>query len=127
MKWIKTILFSLFGLLIINGGLSKFLHYMPTPEDLPAEVVKDSQALAEIVWLIPLIGIAEILGGLLILIPKTRALGALIVFPVMTGVLLHHSTVAVDGLPMALLIWALLIWIILDNKKKYLPLVQQLP
>ncbi|RZK64675.1 MAG: DoxX family protein, partial [Pedobacter sp.] len=41
MKTFKTILFSLFGLLLINGGLDKFLHYMPVPEQLPQELVKD--------------------------------------------------------------------------------------
>lgn len=45
---ILTILSALFGLLLINGGLDKFLHYMPTPEDLNPELIKDFQALVEI-------------------------------------------------------------------------------
>ncbi len=124
MKILKTILFSLFGLLLINGGLDKFLHYMPVPEGLPEELLKDSTALMEVAWLMPLVGAAELLGGLLILIPKTRALGALVIFPVMVGVLLTHITVAPDGLIIALIIWAILIWIIIDNRHKFLPLIK---
>lgn len=124
MKILKTILFSLFGLLFINGGLDKFLHYMPVPEGLPEELEKDNNAFAEIAWLMPLLGVAELLGGILILIPQTRALGVLVIFPVMTGILLTHLTVAPDGLLIALILWALLLWMIVDNKHKYLPLVR---
>ncbi|MBA9076901.1 DoxX family protein [Rufibacter quisquiliarum] len=113
----------LFGLLLINGGLNKFFNYMPVPENLPEELVKDSTALMEIAWLMPLIGFAEVLGGILIIFPKTRALGALVIFPVMVGVLLTHLLVEPTGLPIALVIWAILLWIIYENRKKYLPMV----
>ncbi len=121
---ILNILSVVYGLLFINGGLAKLLKYMPTPTDLPEAVVKDNAALAEIVWLMPLISCAEILGGLLIIIPKTRALGALIVFPVMVGVLLHHIFVDPKNIVMALIIWILLIAIIINNKEKYLPIIK---
>lgn len=114
----------LFGLLLINGGLDKFFHYMPVPEGLPEPLVKDTEALIEIAWLMPLVGLAELVGGILILFSKTRALGALIVFPVMVGVLLVHLTVAPEGLPIAIVIWAILGWIIYENRQKYLPIIQ---
>jgi uncharacterized membrane protein YphA (DoxX/SURF4 family) len=114
----------LFGLLLINGGLDKFFHYMPVPEGLPEPLVKDTEALMEIAWLMPLVGLAELVGGILILFSKTRALGALIVFPVMVGVLLVHLTVAPEGLPIAIVIWAILGWIIYENRQKYLPIIQ---
>jgi uncharacterized membrane protein YphA (DoxX/SURF4 family) len=121
---ILNILSIVYGLLFINGGLAKLLKYMPTPIDLPEAVVKDNAAMAEIVWLMPLISCAEILGGLLIIIPKTRALGALIVFPVMVGVLLHHIFVDPKNIVMALIIWIVLIAIIINNKEKYLPIIK---
>lgn len=123
-KKVLNVLSILFGLLLINGGLSKFFNYMPTPENLPEAVVKDNAALMEISWLMPLIALAEILGGLLILFPKTRALGALVIFPIMVGILLTHTFVAPSGLPMAIVLWAILLWIILDNKQKYLALIK---
>lgn len=123
-KKILNILSVLLGLLLMNGGLNKFFDYMPVPEGLPEAVVRDNAALAEISWLIPLVGFAEVLGGLLILLPRTRALGALVVFPVLAGVLLTHIFTAPEGLPVALVIWAILLWIIYDNREKYLPLVR---
>lgn len=117
---ILTAVSAIFGLLLINGGLNKFLEYMPTPENLNPELVKDFEAIDEISWLLPLIGTAEILGGALIIFPKTRALGALIVFPVMVGVLLTHIFVDPDQLVTAIVIWVILLWIIFDNRRKYL-------
>lgn len=123
-KKILNILSIVFGLLLINGGLAKFFNYMPVPTNLPEAVVKDNAALMEISWLMPLIASAELLGGLLIIYPKTRALGALVVFPVMVGVLLTHIFVDPSNLVIALIIWVILIGIILDNKEKYLTLIK---
>ena len=109
----------LFGLMFINAGLNKFLNYMPMPE----KMLKAMTAIMEIGWLLPLVGIAEIIGGLLIIIPKTRALGALIIFPIMVGITLTNIFQSSSGLPIVVILWAILIWIMVENRKKYLPLI----
>jgi uncharacterized membrane protein len=81
-------------------------------------------AFMEIVWLMPLVGTAEVLGGVLIIIPKTRALGALIIFPIMIGILLTNIIQDSKGLPFALVLAAILIWIMYENRAKYLPLIK---
>jgi putative oxidoreductase len=121
---IILVLSALLGLFLINAGLNKFFNYMPVPENMPEAVVKDGMAMMEIEWLMPLIAVAEIIGGLLLVIPKTRALGVLVVFPVMVGILLTHIFVAPDGLLIALIMWAVLLWIIYDSKEKYLGLLR---
>ncbi len=123
-KKVLHVLSIIFGLLLINGGLDKFFHYMPIPPDLPDPLVKDTAAIMEIVWLLPLIGLAEVVGGFFILFSKTRALGALIVFPVMVGVLLTHIFVAPSGLPIALVIWGILLWIIWENRNRFLQIIR---
>ncbi|SEL75130.1 DoxX family protein [Parapedobacter koreensis] len=123
-RTVLTVLSVLFGLLLINGGLNKFFNYMPVPEDIPEATAKDFGALMEIVWLMPLIGLAELVGGVLIIFPKTRALGALVIFPVMVGVLLTHIFVDTSGLITAIVIWVILLWIIYENREKYLPIVK---
>lgn len=123
-KTILLVLSVLLGLFLVNAGLNKFFNYMPMPENMPEAIVKDSMAMMEIEWLMPLIAWAEIIGGLLLAIPKTRALGALVIFPVMVGILLTHIFVAPDGLLMAVIMWVVLLWIMIDNKDKYLVLVK---
>ena len=115
----------LFGLLLINGGLNKFLNYMPVPADMPAEMMKDFQALTEISWLLPLIAIAEIVGGIFIILPQTRALGAIIIFPVYVGILLTHVLVEPSGMPIAIVMGVILFWIIYENRAKYLPMISK--
>lgn len=123
-KKIQFILSLLFGLVFINAGLNKFLNYMPVPEDLPEKIMKMSAAFVEIGWLFPLVAVAEIVGGIFFIIPKLRQLGAIIIFPVMVGIVLTHITAAPSGLPMALILLAILLWIIFDNRDKYLPMVK---
>lgn len=122
-RWALTILSVLLGLFLLNGGLNKFLNYMPVPEEMTEPIANDFRAIVEIVWLMPLIGFAEVLGGLLLLFPKTRAVGALVVLPVMVGILLTHIFVAPEGLLIALVMWVVLLWIMYENRKKYLSLL----
>ncbi|BDQ11920.1 MAG: DoxX family membrane protein [Chitinophagaceae bacterium] len=120
---ILNIFSILCALLFLNGGLNKVFNYIPVPTDLPAALVADNAAFMEIAWLMPLVAVAEILGGLLLIFRKTRALGAIILFPIMIGIVLIHATVAPSGLPLAIGLFLILGWIMLENKNKYLSLL----
>lgn len=122
MKIVKTILSVLFGLMFINAGLDKFLHYMPVPA-MEGEMLKVGMAFGTIKWLMPLVGAIEILGGLLFAIPKTRALGAIVIFPLMVGIMLHNAAYAPEGLPIAGAFFIINLWMIFDNWNKYKPMV----
>jgi uncharacterized membrane protein YphA (DoxX/SURF4 family) len=123
----KKILFVvclLFGLLFINSGLNKFFNYIPMPDDMPENMMKIFTAFTTIGWLLPLIAMAEITGGVLFIIPKFRALGAIVIFPVMVGILLTHLILVPSGLPMALVLLAINVWVIIENWNKYLPMIK---
>lgn len=119
---ITFVICLLFGLMFLNSGLNKFFTYMPMPEELPEEMMKMSTAMAEIGWLFPLVGIVEIMGGILFIIPKYRAFGAVVIFPIMVGIVLTHSTAAPSGLPVALLLLLINLWVVYDNRTKYAPM-----
>ena len=114
----------LFGLMFINAGLNKFLNYMPVPKDMPENLMKVMGAFMEIRWLMPLVGIAEILGGILIIPNKYRALGAIIIFPVMIGILLTNIMYAPTGLPLSIVLLAINLWIIIENRAKYFAMIK---
>ncbi len=123
-KKILFIVSLLFGLMFINAGLNKFFNYMPVPKDMPESMMKVMTAFMEISWLMPLVGIAEILGGILFITNKYRALGAIIIFPVMIGVLLTNIVNAPTGLPLAIVLLAINVWVIIENRAKYLPMIR---
>ena len=89
MKIFKFIVFILFGLMFINSGLNKLFHYLPTPE-LSEELTRVNQAFDTIAWLLPLVGIVEVIGGILSIIPRTRPLGLIMLFPIIIGVMCQH-------------------------------------
>lgn len=124
MKIIKLILCALFGLMFINAGLDKFLHYMPMPKDpLSAEAIKAGEALGTIKWLMPLVGFIEMLGGALFIFSKTRALGAIVILPVMVGIIIHNAIYMPPGLLIAGVMLLINLWMIGDNWKKYQAMV----
>jgi putative oxidoreductase len=114
----------LFGLLFINGGLNKFFNYMPVPEDMPENMVRLMTAIMTISWLMPLIATVELIGGILFIIPKFRALGAIVILPVMVGIMLIHIIDAPSGLPVALVLLAINLWVIYENRAKYAPMIE---
>lgn len=118
------ILSLVFGLMFTNAGLNKFLNYMPIPDDLPEKMIKVMNAFMEINWLMPLVGFVEILGGILFIIPKTRALGAIVIFPIMIGILLTNIFSAPSGLANAIILLLINVWIMYENRGKYLSLVK---
>lgn len=122
MKIVKTVVFVLFALMFINAGLDKFLHYMPVPPMSP-EITKVNEAMGTIKWLIPLVGFIELLSGILILFPKTRTLGAIMILPILIGILVHNATFMPEGLIIAGVLFLIEIWMLVDSKEKIKHLV----
>lgn len=123
MKIVKFIIFLLFGLMFIQAGLDKFFHFMPTPQ-LTEEQKKIFGAIMEIGWLLPLVAVVEITGGLLVIFPKTTALGAIIILPVMVGIVLHNlKDCTTVGLSIAGILALINLWMLIDNSSKYKNLI----
>lgn len=118
-----TVLCILFGLLMLNSGLNKFFNYMPMPET-SEEMRQIMGAFMTIKWIFPLVAVVEIIGGALIAIPKTRALGALVILPVMAGIFVHHLVHDLSGMGIPLLLFAINIWAIIANWHKYEPILK---
>lgn len=118
----NKILFTLsllFGLMMINAGLDKFFHYMPMPKEMPENLVKAFNAFTAIGWLMPLVGLIELIAGALFIFPKTRALGALMIFPVIIGILLTNTVTDTSGFPIAIIFVLVELWALYDNREKY--------
>lgn len=120
---ILTALCILFGLMMINSGLNKFFNYMPMPE-MSEEMMQIMGGFMTIKWIFPLVAIIEIIGGTLIAIPKARALGALVILPVMVGIFVHHLIHDLTGIGIALILFVINIWAIVANWNKYEPIIK---
>ena len=123
-KRIVFILSLLWALLFINAGLNKFFDYMPMPENIPENMLKIMEAYTTIEWLLPLVGLIEVVGGVLFLFSQTRALGAIVIFPITIGILLTNTINEPSGFPLAIVLFLFNVWILYDNKAKYLPMLK---
>ncbi len=123
-KKILFVISLLFGLMMMNAGLDKLFHYMPMPENVSPALENAFNAFMQIGWLLPLVGTVEFIGGLLIVIPRTRALGAIVLLPVFAGITLVNSVTDTTGLPIVLVLLAILAWIIVDNWQRYMQLIR---
>lgn len=112
----------LFGLMMLNSGLNKFFHYMAM--EMPEEATQIIGAFIASGWLWPLVAIVEIVGGILFIIPKYRALGAIIIFPIIVGIFLFNATLAPVMLPVAAALLVINLWVIWENRNKYLPIIE---
>lgn len=120
---ILTVLCALFGIGMIVFGANKLVPFLPMPE-LTEEQKTIFGAFGTLKWLMPLVGVAEIAGGLLIAIPKTRALGALVILPVMVGILAHNLTFDVKSIAIPAVFAFINLWAIIDSKHKYMPMIK---
>lgn len=107
---------------MIIFGANKFGHFIPMDNLTPVQIATFGH-FGAITWLMPLVGAGEILGGLALAYPKTRALGAIMLFPIVLGILLHNLTMDMSGLGMGAGLFAILAWIIYDNRAKYMPMI----
>ena len=121
---IQFVLCLLYGLMFINAGANKLFNYIPIPDNLPAKMIKINLAIKEIGWLIPLLAVVEILGGLLFIFKRTRAFAAIMLFPIMVGIILTHILYEQASLPLVFVLLAIQIWVVYDNREKYLQIFQ---
>lgn len=97
---------------------------MPIPDDIPEPLKHLTDSMAEIGWLIPLLGGVEVLAGILFIFPKYRALGAIMIFPIMVGIVLTHTVTDTSGLPVAAVLFAINLWVLYENRDKYRHMIQ---
>ncbi len=119
---ILNALCALVGLGMLVFGSNKLLNFMPVPE-MPKEQMDALMNLVNLKWLMPLIGIAEMVGGVLLAIPRTRLVGALVLLPVLVGILLHHITFEPAGIIVGLVFFIVVVWALFTGKSKLLNLL----
>lgn len=96
----------LLGLIFVVFGLNYFLGFLGQPE-LNEELGGFIGALAGTGYMMPLIKITEIVAGLMIMSGRMTPLGLILLAPVSVNILLAHIFLDAAGLPMALVIIAL--------------------
>ncbi len=116
--------FILGGVFLIFG-LNGFLHFMPMPP-MPEQAGAFLGALAGTGYMFPLIKGTEVVAALLILSGRFLPLGLVLLAPVMVNILAFHLVLApgVEGIAMPLVLTAAGIYLAVQNKAVFGPLVK---
>ncbi len=125
MKYATIIAGILLGLLFIMSACVVLFGLAPTPEIPEGSPVAAFFAAFGPTGYLSFIKVLELLGGILVAIPRTRNLGLLILGPIIVNILAFHIFVARDGIfsPMLLGISALALFLLWIERKTWLALV----
>ena len=105
-KYLPTAARTILGLIFLIFGLNGFLNFMPMPE-MPEAAAGFMGALAATGYMLPLIKIVEIVGGILLLAGRYVPLGMVLLAPGIVNITLFHVFLAPAGLPLAIVLVAL--------------------
>jgi len=122
MKILTIIVRSLLGLIFIVFGLNAFLHFisMPPPQGLAADFMK-ALFMSQYFYVIAILQIA---GGALCLLGRFVPLGLTLLGPVIVNILLFHIFLQPTGLPLALVVSALALFLLWAYRRAFSPLLQ---
>jgi len=116
-----TVIRFLLGLMMVNAGLNKFLHYMPMPE-MSEQAIELMTAFGVSGYMFPLIAITEIIAGILLLNKKTTGLGAVLMMPITVNIFFFHAFLDTAGLGMGIVLLLINIVILVSEKKRLYPM-----
>jgi len=126
MKHIPTIAGGLLGLIFIVFGLNFFLRFIPipaAPEGSPPALFMGAM---DATGYLAFIKIMEVIGGLLVAIPKTRNIGLILLGPIIVNILCFHifltqGATLID--PMNILICVLGAFLLWSGRKAFIGLL----
>jgi len=122
MKLATIIARVLLGLVFVVFGSNIFLHFIPMPP-LPQTLAGDfSKALMQSHYMY-VVGLLQVIGGLLLLIGRYLPLGLTLLGPVIVNILCFHMFLDPSGLPIALVVAALALFLLWRHRSNFAALV----
>lgn len=123
MKIATVIARSLLGLVFVVFGSNMFLHFIPMPP-LPEGPARDFMMALFASHYLYIVGAFQVAGGLLLLSGRWGPLALTLLGPVIVNILAFHTLMAPAGLPMAIVVSALALFLLWRYRENFAGLVQ---
>jgi len=120
MKTTVLIARILLGIIFVVFGLNGFVPFLPQPE-MPQAAIAFFGALAATGFMLPTLFAAQVVGGALLLLGLVP-LGLVILAPVIVHIVEFHVFLAPAGLPLAVLVAGLALFLAWTHRWAYRPL-----
>lgn len=126
MKIATIIARTLLGLVFVTFGSNMFLHFiqMPPPPEGPAREFMTALFVSHYLYIV---GILQIVGGGLLLSGWRVPLGLTVLVPVIVNIVSFHALMAPAGLPLALVVSALALFLLWRYRTAFAGLVKDVP
>ena len=119
MKYAIIIVRVLLGLMFAVFGLNAFLHFMGKMPEMHGDAGAFMGALINSGYIYP-VALLQVIGGLLLLLGgRFVALGLTLLGPVIVNIVLFHIFLEHDGLPMAIVVSILAIFLLWVYRYKF--------
>lgn len=123
MKITTIIARVLLGLMFVVFGSNIFLQFLPMPPQKPSLATDFGMALFQSHY-IYIVGFLQVAGGLLLLIGRYVPLGLTLLGPVIVNILLFHIFLETSGLPMAIVVSVLALFLLWRYRANFAGLVK---
>jgi putative oxidoreductase len=123
MKIATIIVRSLLGLILVVFGSNMFLHFIPMPP-LPEGPARDFMTAMFLSHYLYVVGAFQVVGGLLLFTGRWTPLGLTLVGPVIVNIVCFHVLMAPAGLPMALVVSFLALFLLWRYRGHFAGLVK---
>jgi len=113
----------LLGLIFVTFGLNMFLHFipMPPPPEGPAREFMTALFMSHYLYVV---GALQVAGGLILLSGRWMPLGLTLLGPVIVNIVCFHVLMAPAGLPMALVVSFLALFLLWRYREHFAGLVK---
>lgn len=108
---LPTIARTLLGFIFFASGLVGLFKLAPIPPDLPERLVTFNAGLEASGYFLPFLKGVETICGLLLLVGSFVPLALVILAPVTLNIFLVHAFMAPSGLPLAIILGLLMIYL----------------
>jgi putative oxidoreductase len=126
MKIATTIARGLLGLIFVVFGSNMFLHFIPMPPP-PEGPARDFTMALFVSHYLYVVGALQVVGGLLLFTGRWTPLGLTLVGPVIVNILCFHVLMAPAGLPMAIVVSLLALFLLWRYREHFAGLVKNAP
>lgn len=113
----------LLGLMFLLFGLNGFLKFIPTPKDLPPDIVAVNDMLTKAGYMTVVSG-AEVLIALFLLTNRFVPLALALLAPIIVGILTFHVAIAPQTIPPAIVVLVMELYLAWAYRGAFKPMLR---
>lgn len=115
---INNVIRILFGISFVAFGADKFLEFIPHGHEMTESLMNAYMGLVANKFILPTVGIIELLVGILLILNKYINLALIAMVPISFGIVAFHLAVDIPGMAIGTLVALLNAYFILLRKKE---------